>query len=290
MLNVEEFLCQRKDLMTRYEQEARAYLRKLGRKADFVEQIPFFADGVADANIWCNADNNFRPLFITKEASIGFDSVIGLPEYYRKWDGITYFEHVDDPFGDIKIGVNKFASNNPWQRIIKLARGLELLCKNKEFHEYSSLNYFGFETGGLRNTNNVSGDPVYEFQTANENYISTVNQIAVINIKKLAGGTNVGSELSVESGFYLDHISDENESLKKLFIEQIELIDPSVIICCGKEYGKFTSAYLPSEIKEKYACKIIECPHPNRSSNESFYDMPIRTYAEMNGIGDENMS
>ena len=38
-----------------------------------------------------------------------------------------------------------------------------------------------------------------------------VNQIAVINIKKLAGGTNVGSELSVESGFYLDHISDENE-------------------------------------------------------------------------------
>ena len=41
MLNVEEFLCQRKDLMTRYEQEARAYLRKLGRKADFVEQIPF---------------------------------------------------------------------------------------------------------------------------------------------------------------------------------------------------------------------------------------------------------
>ena len=215
MLNVEEFLCQRKDLMTRYEQEARAYLRKLGRKADFVEQIPFLADGVADANIWCNADNNFRPLFITKEASIGFDSVIGLPEYYRKWDGSTYFEHVDDPFGDIKIGVNKFASNNPWQRIIKLARGLELLCKNKEFHEYSSLNYFGFETGGLRNTNNVSGDPVYEFQTANENYISTVNQIAVINIKKLAGGTNVGSELSVESGFYLDHmgINYERETL-----------------------------------------------------------------------------
>ena len=27
----------------------------------------------------------------------------------------------------------------------------------------------------------------------------------------------------------------------------------------------------------------------NRSSNESFYDLPIRTYAEMNGIGYENM-
>ena len=47
--------------MTRYEQEARAYLRKLGRKADVVEQIPFLADGVADANIWCNADKRCRP-------------------------------------------------------------------------------------------------------------------------------------------------------------------------------------------------------------------------------------
>ena len=133
MLNVEEFLCQRKDLMTRYEQEARAYLRKLGRKADFVEQIPFLADGVADANIWCNADNNFRPLFITKEASIGFDSVIGLPEYYRKWDGITYFEHVDDPFGDIKIGVNKFASIILGRESLSLPEAWNCFVRTKSF-------------------------------------------------------------------------------------------------------------------------------------------------------------
>lgn len=282
MISAREYVSQKKALISEYEDTVRMWLKSNGKiDPEAADKIPFLADGAAAPERWFSPGNDFRPLFILKEASIGINNLSELDSFLMKWGGATRFEHVEDCFGDIKIGVNKFEGRNPWIRVAMLAKGMETYFAEGRIPDYEELRIFQFKEGGKKNPDNVSNDPNYACQTANKEYLDIIDRIAVVNMKKLAGGTNAGSNMSIASGWYLDHISNENPELETLFIRQILMLDPTVIICCGIENKKCISEYLPDAIKEKYADRIISCPHPTRSSTQEFYYDALDRYAEI---------
>ena len=98
-----------------------------------------------------------------------------------------------------------------------------------------------------------------------------------MEIKKVGGGTYANSPISVATGYYTEHI----EPFKGLIEEQINLIDPTVIICLGRECGCCTSQLL-AEIKENVGKRIwIDGYHHQFSSNEKFYYGPLNEYKKI---------
>ena len=240
MNHVEDYYKQKELLMDEYENEVRQWLRKQHVKEDVVNYIPFFEDGVVCPERWFADGNEFRPLFILKEASIGIDNISELERYYEKWQS-TKFDHVGDEFGDIRIGVNKFKGNNPWMRIVKLAYGLKNAYATGTYCACENVCDVSF-VRGKENPNNISGDPIYAYATVNKNYISMVNQIAVVNIKKIAGGKTTKSELSKATKDYSYHLDEPLAGL--LYRQIVELIRPTVIIYCSPDISYYMKRYM----------------------------------------------
>lgn len=109
-----------------------------------------------------------------------------------------------------------------------------------------------------------------------EKYRDTLRQIAIINVKKLSGGNRVDSDTSIETKHFTCHARKFADKLK----QQIELIKPSIIICCGSEV---------KDCFEVINCKIYGIPtvmglHPATNPNRRrsmFYDDTIKELNRM---------
>ena len=267
MNSAKQYRIENEKLLTEYEERVRKWLLKKGKK-ELSEKIPFFRDGVTCPEVWFEKGNNFRPLFVLKEVSLGIDTIEELESYLKTWGNPKYFEFVENPFDDIKIG--KFTQ---WRRIAKLAKGLKEIHCGADMCDYYKYD-LGYKDGGEEYQGNIEGYKKYFSRTSNQVYNEIINQIAVLEIKKIGAGTNVASELSVETEYYTSHI----EPFEELICKQIMLIDPTVIICLGRENGKCISEQL-KPIKEKTGNRIwIDGYHHIMSSNEKFYYKPIREY------------
>lgn len=68
--------------------------------------------------------------------------------------------------------------------------------------------------------------PGASFEEATANYAESFRQCAFVNLKKTAGGrTSRYNQIRNAAGFYTD-----------LLDKQIQLLDPNMIICCGKNF------------------------------------------------------
>ena len=69
------------------------------------------------------------------------------------------------------------------------------------------------------------------YQADLSEYHKALRRIAIINIKKLSGGNRVGSDTSIQKKHFTCHACKFKEYLQS----QINLIDPSIIVCCGAD-------------------------------------------------------
>ena len=87
--------------------------------------------------------------------------------------------------------------------------------------------------GILSRVENPNSTPGYE-ELYNEdlsNYHATLRRVAIINVKKLSSGSRVTSDRSIETKHVTCHACRFRDNLR----EQIEMINPTVIICCGAD-------------------------------------------------------
>lgn len=267
MLNPNEYTKKREALLTRYEEAVREWL-KTDDKYNIADKVPFFCDGVTCPEIWFQSNNEFRPLFILKEVSLGVDSINELDGFLKTWNEQTRFNFVECPFDDVKIG--RFTL---WKKIAALANGLENVYIKKSIREYD-INAFEY-IKGEEYKGKIDGYIKYGARTSNALYNDVINKIAVLEIKKIGGGRSVGSELSICTRHYIEHIAP----FKDLIIEQIKLIDPTVIICCSKEFN--TLGLLREIENQTNDVKWIYGCHPTFNSIEAFYYKPLREFYDI---------
>lgn len=191
----------------------------------------FFKDGIIDPETWFN--NEFRPLFILKE--VHDKSPKG---------GCINFVAMDDG-EDYDIWQRK----GMWRAFGTLAKGIiSSIESNGKIIPYEEL-----------------------YEKPIEEYRDTLKRIAVINVKKLSGGSRVDSNTSIETKNFVCHARKFKDNLKK----QIELINPTVIICCGPEI-KECFEFVNNKI---YGIPTVMGLHPATNSNcrrMRFYDETIK--------------
>ena len=269
MISSTEYREENRTLMEEYETRVRAWLSKVGSE-DMAVQLPFFRDGITCPEVWFQENNSFRPLFILKEVSLGINYVRELPSFLEKWGYPQYFDFAENPFDDIRVGTFP-----QWRRIACLAKGLEEIHNGADECDYYKFN-FDFIPGGELYTGDIEGyksDTNCE-RTANATYRSIIDKIAVLEIKKMGAGQTVNSELSLAARHYSEHIAP----FQDLMCRQIKLIDPTVIICLGREWGACTSRLL-EQVKANTSDRLwIDGYHHTRSSNQQFYYDPLATY------------
>ena len=246
MISAGEYGEQRKNLMEEYETTVRTWLTKKGGiSAQIADIVPFFRDGVTCPSQWFVDGNDFRPLFIMKEPSMGFsvaceeeipDRIVKYNEDWGKKADKRYFEFAENPFDDIRVG-----SYNTWRRVARLALGLEHLQAGGNEIKYDF--DVAFVPSEEKCTEEFYKDTV---RTGNETYKTIIDRIAVIDIKKIGGGNGERSILSKAGQHYLRYL---DEPMKDLLKKQIILIDPTVIICCGVDVEHIQNLF-EDEIKD----------------------------------------
>ena len=270
MLTAKEYRTENKKLMEEFEIKVREWLISRGEE-ELADKIPYFRDGVVCPEVWFDENNDFRPLIILKEVSVGKDNISDLDEFLAIWGNQKHFEFVENPFDDVRIG--RF---DTWTRIARLAKGLEEIHNGSEECDYYKYD-LSYKEGELY-SGDIEGYKIYKARTSNEIYENIINKIAVLEIKKIGGGRDVGTELSKATAYYTDHI----EPFKDLICRQIELINPTVIICCGRENGGWSENIL-KEIKENTAERLwIDGYHPRSRGAfiNNFYNGPLAKYKE----------
>jgi len=226
-------------LLIEYEEKVRKWLADNGEE-ELAEKIPFFRDGVTCPEKWFSSDNGFRPLFILKEVSLGMDNVSEVNDFLKIWGNQKTFDFVENPFDDVKIG--KFIL---WRKIAALAKGLEEVYQGMESSPYGKYD-FSYKSGGEKYNGDIEGYRQYYARTSNRMYNDIIDKIAVLETKKIGGGRSVASELSVATKYFSEHIAP----FKELICREIALIDPTVIICCSREFSTYN---LFSEIKKEFS-------------------------------------
>lgn len=269
MKTAAEYRKENQELMQEYENCARQWLKK-DDKHNIADRIPFFRDGVTNPDVWFAEGNDFRPLFILKEVSIGKKDVCELSDFLHTWGNKTCFDFVEYPFDDVKVGTFP-----QWKRIAHLAKGLEYVYKNNSIPKYKFCD-LDYKAGDYVYSGAIPGynTEKHKTVTANQDYIDIINKIAILELKKIGGGTTVGTGISLATKHYTEHI----EPFKGLLIRQINLIEPTVIICLGRQDGKCIS-HLLKDIRAEYNnIPWIDGYHHQYSSNEKFYDTPLKEY------------
>lgn len=150
MISATEYKQEHTKLMSEYETRVRKWLKKNG-ELTLADKIPFFKDGVTCPEKWFAPGNNFRPLFILKEVSLGVDRIADVDQFLNTWGNQTTFDFAENPFDDIKIG--RFPT---WRRIAALAKGLEDLHYGKDERKYN-ISEFAYKEGGEKYAGDISG-------------------------------------------------------------------------------------------------------------------------------------
>ena len=269
-MTAEKYRKENNKLMQKYEKRVRKWLADNG-KEELSTTIPYFRDGVVCPEKWFAKGNNFRPMIILKEVSLGINQVDELNDFLELWGRPRYFEFVENPFDDIRNGRFK-----QWRRIARLVKGLEEIYNGAEYYDCDKYDV-SFISGGEKYQGNIKGyKTISNERTANPIYNDIVDKMAVVEIKKLGAGQTVNSELSLATKHYTEHI----EPFHDLLCYQIELINPTVIICLGREYGSCISDLLKN-IKNNTCERLwIDGYHHTRSSNAHFFEEPISVYKD----------
>lgn len=266
MLAVNEYMFKKNELLDEYEKRVRKWLEEKGEK-EIAYKIPFFRDGITCPEVWFKPGNEFRPLFILKETSLGIDKIEELNDFLNVWGNQTRFEFVENPFDDVKVG--QFTT---WKKIAALAKGLEDANNGLGIREYN-LKEFSYQPGE-KYQGDIEGYRRYGSRTSNSLYNDIMSKIAVLEIKKIGGGTLAQKELSIATGYYSEHI----EPFKDLICKQIELINPTVIIGCCRE---FFTANLLKDIENKTSDILwIYGYHPTMNSTKNFYYTPLNKFIQ----------
>ena len=266
-----EYKEKRKNIMAEYRKKALEWISNKENNG-FADVVPFFLDGIVDEETWFAKGNIFRPLFIMKEPSTGIDGndeneiIDQLKEYIKVW-GLCY-DHTCEEYGDIRIGI--FPT---WMRIAKLTKALEIETNCKcGFKDCSGEEFdFRFKKGELNPKKEIVKKK-YLNKTDNAEYTRIINKIAVLNIKKIGSGTSSNTILS-EMGYSFDKYL-KNSEICDILRRQIEIIDPTIIIVCGKglldcvNEALGLSNILYSKDGQKIIC--IESYHPSyiKSDND----------------------
>lgn len=266
-MTASEYRKENQKLLFEYENRVRKWLFD-NYNRDIANEIPYMRDGIVCPETWFAEGNDFRPLIILKEVSLGINKVSELEFFLKLWGNQKQFNFVENDFDDVRIG-----TFTQWQRIAKLLKGLE------EIHNGAlSCDYYKYDLrfipGGELYSGNIDGYRKYNCEkTSNNIYNSIVDKMALMEIKKVGAGQTVGSELSLQTGYYTEHI----EPFKDLLCRQLELINPTVIICCGRENGCISQmlGFVKSNTKERL---WIDGYHHTRSSNLHFYEEPLMCY------------
>lgn len=285
-MTVKEYYEKKEILLTEYEKAVREWLSKdfkrpNGRKTfkgnpELAEKIPFFRDGVVCPEVWFEKGNDFRPLIILKEVSIGKNKICELDDYLKEWCNTKQFEFVENPFDDVRVG-----TFSQWARVAKLIKTLEATYNNENDFDYNKYN-LSFESSKEYYSGNIDGykDKDHFQRTGNKEYRRITDRMAIMEMKKVAGGQDVGSELSTATRHYTDHIAPFKEFIEK----QIELINPTVIIFCGREYGGCIRKLFEDNGIDRNNRIWIDGYHHILSSNEHFFDEPVKAYKKsLNG-------
>ena len=141
-----------------------------------------------------------------------------------------------------------------WRRLCALARGVFDLLELGKRTDYR----------------------IYSKGSEKEAYHKMLRRIAVINLKKLPGGKSAGSSKSKAYGIYEEHA----RYFVDLLADEIELINPTVIIvCCSEGDSKFVLQLLKNH--NGNSTPVIEGRHPSRSSNELFYYSVLRKLEDL---------
>lgn len=273
-----QYTNERASIMNAYKKTVEDWMIR-GGKRRFAEVIPFFEDGVVDEVTWFKEDNDFRPLFIMKEPSTG---IIGdneeiiikqLEDYIDVWG--SCYDHTCEEYGDIRIG--RYPT---WMRTAKYAKALDLESNNKYGFKGCNGNAFDFcYKVGEANTNleliskiedyfkkyPKCGTNKYKYKTSNNNYVETIKKIAVINIKKFGSGRYTNTKLSEMGYSFYEYLN--NKDVCKIIREQIIMMDPTIIIVCGKGMLDYVDKFLNlsdfSYSKDGHRVVCIESYHPS---------------------------
>lgn len=235
-MDKKEFIAKYDDLMKRYENYGRLWLKDNG----YEYRATFNRDGIKNTDKWFCVGNEFRPLFIMME--------VHDEEFFLEEKTELFVEGEDTDFDKGKL---------TWRKLVSLSRGLKIAKETNEVAEYKLLSLDDLE------------------------YKEYLNDIAVINVKKFSGGSNIGSDKSDLTGDYKLHIKD---GFKDLLKEQIELINPTVIICCGGQVFSLISDIIAWDIMSGMAgdCKeIIKGYHPRaRIGIKKYYNRIVEAFKQ----------
>ena len=207
--------------MQKWEEDSRKWLKE-NEKA---YKATFYRDGIFNPNRWFN--NDIRPLFILKEVHEAKDLCL---EEKR----INFVEMKEEDDFDPWDGKTVM-----WRRLGTLAKGVL---------------YF----------NNYHGE-VLEYQLFPNNeqglaeHRETLENIAIMNLKKYPGGSNTGHDKSRQTIDFTVHAENYADFLRK----QIEIMDPTIIICCGKNIVK--SCLEKYEIVIDNSIPVIDTYHPSNA-------------------------
>ena len=144
---------------------------------------------------------------------------------------------MENEYDDIRIG--KFAT---WKNIVRLA--LKIISNDDTYKSVDLNATFGKQVSESYPQGYHEGK--YFYTTGNSNYIETVNQIAVIDIKKIGAGDVTDSLLSLQGKSFMEHLHYTRQTL----VEQICSINPTDIICCCGPDNDEIYEILSVDIKE----------------------------------------
>lgn len=219
-------------LMKEWEQEGRKWLSSLKDKES---RATFYADGVMDPEVWFDESNTGRPLFVLKE--------VHEAEHPNSNEYCNFVGTEKDP-GDHDIWDRVSPT---WKRVGVLAKGI----------------LSAVEGGG-----NV---PDYDasYYMGEDDYRDVLKRIAVINLKKFAGGKSANDVYSKKTVVFDKHAKFAEDDNRKYLSNQIKMISPNVIICCGAGVIE----YIKPIADELGITVILKVQHPSYiRSRELFYN------------------
>lgn len=203
----------------------------------------FYEDGVVNPEVWFEENNKFRPLFVLKEvheASIPDENTNKEAQRFGFLD-----ENNKDPL--IHDGM--------WKRMRILAEAMYKVYTDNKKEEYEILEKSMKET----------------------NHKTACERVAIINLKKLAGGRSVDSSKSRNSLCFSCHAVRFKDKL----LEQIGIIKPTIIICCGKDIVSTCLVGTDKMLKVNgKSVPVINTYHPAMRGNfvESFYNHTLSEF------------
>lgn len=225
----------------------------------------FYLDGIFDPETWFAKENDFRPLFILKEAHEQ-----KCEEAEAEAKKFIEIEKCVNFVGTGDCGSDPWKGKRMWKRVGKLAAAMfRMRMGEEDIPDYDSV---------INDANATQEDIETEHQ-------KICRKIAFINLKKLAGGSLANSEKSKSTLCFECHAQHFHEKL----MNQIRMIRPNVIICCGKDTVieclgiKKDDTYL--EIIENgitHKIPVVNGYHPQQTSNENFYSS---TLTKMKAMG-----